>query len=159
MIRVGYGYDVHRLIPGRKLILGGVEIPFETGLLGHSDADVLLHALCDAMLGAAALGDIGMHFPDSDPRYQGADSLKLLSACGELLAEKGWKIVNLDATLVAQQPRLAPYVPQMREKIAGALGMVPGQVSVKGKTEEGLGFTGIGKGMAAHAVCLIETME
>lgn len=158
MIRVGYGYDAHRLAPGRKLILGGAEIPFETGLLGHSDADVLLHALCDALLGAAALGDIGTYFPDTDPRYEGADSLKLLAACGALLEEKGWRVVNLDATVVAQRPKLAPYVAKMRENIAGALGIAPERVSVKGKTEEGLGFTGTGEGMAAHGVCLIESI-
>ena len=141
MIRVGLGYDVHKLVEGRKLILGGVDIPFEKGLLGHSDADVLLHAITDALFGAAALGDIGSHFPDTDPRYKGADSLKLLEACGRELA---------------QRPKLLPYVPQMRENIAGVLGIAVQQVSVKGKTEEGLGFTGSGEGMAVHAVCLIE---
>ncbi len=155
MIRVGIGYDVHRLTEGRKLILGGVEIPFEKGLLGHSDADVLLHAITDALFGAAALGDIGSHFPDTAPRWKGADSLTLLEACGRELAERGWRTVNVDAVIVAQKPRLLPYVPQMRENIARALGVTPEQVSVKGKTEEGLGFTGTEEGMAAHAVCLI----
>lgn len=156
MIRVGYGYDVHRLVEGRKLILGGVDIPFEKGLLGHSDADVLLHAVTDALFGAAALGDIGSHFPDTDPRYKGADSLKLLEACGKELEEHGWKIGNIDATIVAQRPKLLPYVPQMRENIARVLNITVDQVSLKGKTEEGLGFTGAGDGMAVHAVCLIE---
>lgn len=156
MIRVGYGYDVHRLVEGRKLILGGVDIPFEKGLLGHSDADVLLHAVTDALFGAAALGDIGSHFPDTDPRYKGADSLKLLEACGQELAEHGWRIGNIDATIVAQRPKLLPYVPQMRENIARVLHVSVDQVSLKGKTEEGLGFTGTGEGMAVHAVCLIE---
>jgi len=156
MIRVGYGYDVHRLVEGRKLILGGVDIPFEKGLLGHSDADVLLHAITDALFGAAALGDIGSHFPDTDPRYKGADSLKLLEACGMELREQGWRISNIDSTIVAQRPKLLPHVPQMRENIARVLGLEVSQVSVKGKTEEGLGFTGTGEGMAVHAVCLIE---
>ena len=156
MIRVGYGYDVHRLVEGRKLILGGVDIPFEKGLLGHSDADVLLHAITDALFGAAALGDIGSHFPDTDPRYKGADSLKLLEACGKELREQGWRISNIDSTIVAQRPKLLPHVPKMRENIARVLGLEVSQVSVKGKTEEGLGFTGTGEGMAVHAVCLIE---
>lgn len=156
MIRVGYGYDVHRLVEGRKLILGGVDIPFEKGLMGHSDADVLLHAVTDALFGAAALGDIGSHFPDTDPQYKGADSLKLLEACGQELAEHGWRIGNIDATIVAQRPKLLPFVPQMRENIARVLHISVDQVSLKGKTEEGLGFTGTGEGMAVHAVCLIE---
>ena len=156
MIRVGYGYDVHRLVEGRKLILGGVDIPFEKGLLGHSDADVLLHAVTDALFGAAALGDIGSHFPDTDPQYKGADSLKLLEACGQELAEHGWRIGNIDAAIVAQRPKLLPFVPQMRENIARVLYISVDQVSLKGKTEEGLGFTGTGEGMAVHAVCLIE---
>ena len=156
MIRVGYGYDVHRLVEGRKLILGGVDIPFEKGLLGHSDADALLHAVTDALFGAAALGDIGSHFPDTDPQYKGADSLKLLEACGQELAEHGWRIGNIDATIVAQRPKLLPFVPQMRENIARVLHISVDQVSLKGKTEEGLGFTGTGEGMAVHAVCLIE---
>ena len=141
---------------GRKLILGGVDIPFEKGLLGHSDADVLLHSITDALFGAAALGDIGSHFPDTDPRYKGADSLKLLEACGKELREQGWRISNIDSTIVAQRPKLLPHVPQMRENIARVLGLEVSQVSVKGKTEEGLGFTGTGEGMAVHAVCLIE---
>ncbi len=156
MIRVGIGYDVHRLTEGRRLILGGVEIPFEKGLLGHSDADVLLHAITDALFGAAAMGDIGSHFPDTDPRWKGADSLLLLEACGRELAEAGWRVSNIDAVIVAQRPKLLPHVPRMRENIARALGITPEQVSLKGKTEEGLGFTGTGEGMAAHAVCLIE---
>ena len=156
MIRVGLGYDVHKLVEDRKLILGGVDIPYEKGLLGHSDADVLLHAITDALFGAAALGDIGSHFPDTDPRYKGADSLKLLEACGAELREYGWKIGNIDAVIVAQRPKLLPYVPQMRENIARVLGIDISQVSVKGKTEEGLGFTGSGEGMAVHAVCLLE---
>lgn len=156
MIRVGYGYDVHRLVEGRKLILGGVDIPFEKGLLGHSDADVLLHAVTDALFGAAALGDIGSHFPDTDPQYKGADSLKLLEASGQELAEHGWRIGNIDATIVAQRPKLLPFVPQMRENISRVLHISVDQVSLKGKTEEGLGFTGTGEGMAVHAVCLIE---
>ena len=156
MIRVGLGYDVHKLVEGRKLILGGVVIPFEKGLLGHSDADVLLHAITDALFGAAALGDIGSHFPDTDPRYKGADSLKLLEACGRELREHGWKIGNIDAVVIAQRPKLLPHVPQMRENIARALDIAVDQISVKGKTEEGLGFTGSGEGMAVHAVCLIE---
>lgn len=156
MIRVGLGYDVHKLVEGRKLILGGVDIPFEKGLLGHSDADVLLHAITDALFGAAALGDIGSHFPDTDPRYKGADSLKLLEACGRELREHGWKIGNIDAVVIAQRPKLLPHVPQMRENIARALDIAVEQISVKGKTEEGLGFTGSSEGMAVHAVCLIE---
>lgn len=155
MIRVGYGYDVHRLAEDRKCIIGGVEIPFEKGLLGHSDADVLLHAITDALLGAAALGDIGSHFPDTDDRWKGADSWLLLQEAGRLVRQAGWQVENIDSTVVAQRPRLAPYIPQMRERIAAALGLAPVQVSVKGKTEEGLGFTGAGEGIAAHAVCLI----
>lgn len=156
MTRIGCGYDVHRLTEGRKLILGGVEIPFEKGLLGHSDADVLLHAVTDALFGAAAMGDIGSHFPDSDPAYRGADSLMLLRLCAEELKRAGWQVVNVDSVLIAQRPKIAPYVPAMRENIAAALGIAVDRVSVKGKTEEGLGFTGIGEGMAAQAVCLIE---
>lgn len=155
MIRVGYGYDVHRLAEDRKCIIGGVEIPFEKGLLGHSDADVLLHAITDALLGAAALGDIGSHFPDTDDRWKGADSWLLLQEAGRLVRQAGWQVENIDSTVVAQRPRLAPYIPQMRERIAAALELAPAQVSVKGKTEEGLGFTGAGEGIAAHAVCLI----
>ena len=155
MIRVGYGYDVHRLVEERKLILGGVEIPFEKGLLGHSDADVLLHAVTDAMFGAAAMGDIGSHFPDTDPKYNGADSFLLLKECGKLLKQAGWQVENIDSTIVAQRPKLLAYVPQMRENIARVLDLTIDQVSIKGKTEEGLGFTGNGEGMAVHAVCLI----
>lgn len=155
-MRVGHGYDVHRLVEGRKLILGGVEIPYERGLLGHSDADVLAHAVMDALLGAAALGDIGKIFPDSDPAYAGADSLVLLKRVAEVLDENGYKIGNVDATVLAQRPKLAPHIPLMREKLAAAMGVDPGRVSVKATTEEGLGFTGTGEGMAAHAVALIE---
>ena len=155
-MRIGHGYDVHRLVEGRKLILGGVEIPFEKGLLGHSDADVLAHAVMDALLGAAALGDIGKLFPDSDPAYAGADSLVLLRRVAEVLAEHGYGIGNVDATVLAQRPKLAPHIPEMRERLAAAMGIGPGQVSVKATTEEGLGFTGTGEGIAAHAVALIE---
>ena len=157
MTRIGCGYDVHRLTEGRKLILGGVEIPFEKGLLGHSDADVLLHAIIDALFGAAAIGDIGSHFPDSDPAYKGSDSLMLLRLCAVELKKTGWRVSNVDSVLIAQRPKIAPYVPAMRENIAFALGISADQVSVKGKTEEGLGFTGAGEGIAAQAVCLIET--
>ena len=153
--RIGHGYDVHKLDTKRKLILGGIEIPYEKGLLGHSDADVLLHAIMDALLGAAALGDIGTHFPDNDPAYSGADSSQLLAHTGKLLNEKGFQILNIDAVIVAQAPRLKPFIPKMREKISGVLGIDIGQVSVKATTEEGLGFTGTKKGMSAHAVCLI----
>ena len=155
-MRIGHGYDVHRLVEGRKLILGGVEIPFEKGLLGHSDADVLAHAVMDALLGAAALGDIGKLFPDSDPAYEGADSLVLLKRVTQVLGESGYKIGNVDATVLAQRPKLAPHIPAMRENLAAAMGIEPGQVSVKATTEEGLGFTGAGEGIAAHAVALIE---
>ncbi len=155
-MRIGHGYDVHRLVEGRKLILGGVEIPFEKGLLGHSDADVLAHAIMDALLGAAALGDIGKLFPDNDPAYEGADSLILLQRVTEVLAENRYKIGNVDATVLAQRPKLAPHIPLMREKLAQAMGTDMGRVSVKATTEEGLGFTGTGEGIAAHAVALIE---
>ena len=155
-MRIGHGYDVHRLVPGRKLILGGVEVPFEKGLDGHSDADVLLHAVMDAMLGAAALGDIGAHFPDTDARYRGISSLLLLEKTASLLAAHGWRVSNLDATLIAQRPKLAPYIPAMRAAIAQALQMETDDVSVKATTEERLGFTGREEGIAAHAVCLIE---
>ncbi|MCI9557094.1 2-C-methyl-D-erythritol 2,4-cyclodiphosphate synthase [Oscillospiraceae bacterium 50-16] len=155
-MRIGQGYDVHRLAEGRKLILGGVDIPWERGLLGHSDADVLTHAVMDALLGAAGLGDIGTHFPDSDPAYAGADSLKLLEHVAKLLGERGFSIKNVDATVLAQKPKLAPHIPRMRENLARAMGVGPEQVNVKATTEEGLGFTGSGEGMAAHAVCLIE---
>ena len=154
-MRIGHGYDVHRLTEGRKLILGGREIPFEKGLLGHSDADVLSHAVMDALLGAAALGDIGQLFPDSDPAYEGADSLKLLRRVAQALGEHGYGIGNVDATVLAQRPKLAPHIPEMRERLAAAMGIEPGQVSVKATTEEGLGFTGAGEGIAAHAVALL----
>ncbi len=154
-MRVGNGYDVHRLAQGRKLILAGVEVPFSLGLLGHSDADILTHAVADALLGAAALGDIGKLFPDTDPQYTGADSLELLKQVCEKLREAGFSIENIDATLIAQRPKIAPYIPQMRENLAGACSLEVGRVSVKATTEEGLGFTGEGLGMAAHAVCLI----
>ena len=155
-MRIGHGYDVHRLVPGRKLILGGVEIPFEKGLLGHSDADVLAHAIMDALLGAAALGDIGKLFPDADPAYEGADSLILLWRVTEVLAENGYAVGNVDATILAQKPKLAPHIPAMRERLAGAMGIPVELVSVKATTEEGLGFTGTGEGIAAHSVVLIE---
>lgn len=155
-MRVGHGYDVHLLVEGRKLVLGGVEIPWEKGLLGHSDADVLLHALMDAMLGAAALGDIGRHFPDSDERYAGADSLQLLKEVSRLLSDAGYRLVNADCTILAQRPKLMPHIPGMRANIARALGADVDAISVKATTEEGLGFTGDGSGIAAHAVVLIE---
>ena len=155
-MRIGHGYDVHRLVEGRKLILGGVEIPYEKGLLGHSDADVLLHALMDAMLGAAALGDIGRHFPDKDPAYAGIDSTVLLARVNDLLKEKHYSVVNLDCTILAQRPKLMPYIPQMIETIAAVLEIPTDFVSVKATTEEGLGFTGEGLGIAAHAVVLLE---
>ncbi len=155
-LRIGHGYDVHRLTQGRKLILGGVEIPWETGLDGHSDADVLLHAVMDALLGAAALGDIGMLFPDSDPMYLGASSMELLRRVGTVLTENGYAVVNVDATVVAQSPKLAPYRDRMRRNIALALETDVERVSVKATTEERLGFTGDGSGIAAHAVAMIE---
>ena len=155
-MRIGHGYDVHRLVEGRKLILGGVEIPFEKGLDGHSDADVLVHAVMDALLGAAALGDIGKLFPDSDERYLGADSIGLLKTVRTVLEEDGWKLSNLDATVIAQRPKLAPYIDSMRKRIADALETDAENVSVKATTEERLGFTGSGEGIAAYAVCLIE---
>ncbi len=155
-MRVGMGYDVHRLVKDRKLILGGVEIPFEKGLLGHSDADVLLHAVMDAMLGAAAMGDIGMHFPDTDERYRGISSMELLEDVSVMLRKGGMRVENIDATVIAQRPKLLPYCGQMRENIAEVLGLKIGQVSVKATTEEGLGFTGKGKGIAAQAVCLLQ---
>ena len=154
-MRIGQGYDVHRLTEGRKLILGGVEIPHEKGLLGHSDADVLAHAVMDALLGAAALGDIGQLFPDNDERYSGADSLKLLGAVCALLRSNGWEIVNTDATVVAQRPKLMPYIPEMRRRMAEAMGIPVGCVSVKATTEEHLGFTGRGEGISAMAVALL----
>ena len=155
-MRVGQGYDVHRLVNGRKLILGGVEIEHTLGLLGHSDADVLLHAIADALLGAAALGDIGKHFPDTDERYRGADSAVLLSHVGALLREKGYSILNIDSTVLAQAPKLAPHIPAMRRNIADALGIDMDCVSVKATTEEKLGFTGTREGIAAQAICLID---
>ena len=155
-MRIGHGYDVHRLVEGRKLILGGVEIPFEKGLDGHSDADVLVHAVMDALLGAAALGDIGKLFPDNDDAYLGADSVELLKKVRNVLQEHGWKPGNLDATVIAQRPKLAPYIDTMRKRIADALETDAENVSVKATTEERLGFTGSGEGLAAHAVCLIE---
>lgn len=155
-VRIGHGYDVHRLTEGRRLILGGVEIPWEKGLLGHSDADVLTHAVMDALLGAAGLGDIGRHFPDTDPAYAGADSLKLLEHVVRLLRERDFTVGNVDTTVLAQRPKLAPHIPEMRDNLARTMGVEPGQVNVKATTEEGLGFTGSGEGMAAHAVALIE---
>lgn len=152
-MRVGIGYDVHRLVEDRKLIIGGVEIPYEKGLLGHSDADVLLHAIMDALLGAAALGDIGKYFPDTDPQYKGASSLKLLEHVGRILEEKNYQIVNIDATIIAQRPKMAPHIPQMVQNVAGILKMDTEQVNIKATTEEGLGFTGSGEGISAQAIC------
>ena len=154
-MRIGQGYDVHALVPGRKLIIGGVHIPNELGLDGHSDADVLLHALCDALLGAAAMGDIGAHFPDSDARYKGADSRELLREVSRLVQEAGYRIVNIDATIIAQAPKMAPHIPAMVNNIAGDLGLSRGQVNVKATTTEGLGYTGRGEGIAAQAVVLL----
>lgn len=154
-IRVGHGYDVHRLSAGRALFIGGVQIPYDKGLLGHSDADVLVHAIIDALLGALALGDIGGHFPDSDPAYRNADSLKLLKTVALLVQEKGYGIGNLDATVLAEEPKLSPYIPKMQERIAAALSTGLENVSVKATTEEGLGFTGRHEGIAAHAVVLL----
>ena len=158
-MRIGHGYDVHRLVEGRKLILGGVEIPWEKGLLGHSDADVLTHALMDALLGAAALGDIGHLFPDKDPAYEGADSIVMLREVTRVLRENGWKLGNADVSVIAQRPKLAPHIPEMRRILAEAMDTEIGRVSVKATTEEGLGFTGEGLGIAAHAVALIEEIE
>lgn len=155
-MRIGHGYDVHRLVPGRDLILGGVKIPYELGLDGHSDADVLLHAVSDALLGAAGLGDIGRHFPDTDPKYKGADSLVLLNIVGQKVAQKGYRVINIDVTMIAQKPKLKDYISRMEENIASALGLDPERVNVKATTEEKLGFTGTGEGMACHAVCLLE---
>lgn len=155
-MRIGHGYDVHRLVPGRELILGGVRLDYELGLLGHSDADVLLHAVSDALLGAAGLGDIGLHFPDTDPRYRGADSLLLLKEVGEKVRQAGYRVSNIDVTMIAQRPKLRPHIPQMAENIARAVGIQVSRVNVKATTEEGLGFTGEGQGMACHAVCLLE---
>lgn len=156
MTRFGMGYDVHQLVENRKLIIGGVDIPYEKGLLGHSDADVLLHAISDALLGAAALGDIGKHFPDTDPRYKGADSLKLLEEVGNLLAAKGYVVGNVDATIVAQKPKMLPHIPQMRENIARVLRVDIDQINVKATTEEHLGFTGSGQGISSYAVAGID---
>ena len=157
-MRIGMGYDVHRLVEGRDLIIGGVKIPYEKGLLGHSDADVLLHAVMDALLGAAALGDIGQHFPDSDERYKGISSVELLKEVGKILQENGYLIENIDSTVIAQRPKLLPYRPQMAKNIADALGIEPDQVSVKATTEEGLGFTGAGEGISAQAIALLSSV-
>ncbi len=157
-MRIGHGYDVHRLVEGRDLILGGVKIDYPLGLLGHSDADVLLHAVSDALLGAAGLGDIGRHFPDTDPAYKGADSGKLLAIVGEKIAAAGYKVGNIDVTMIAQKPKLKDHIPQMQQNIAAALGIDSGRVNVKATTEEKLGFTGSGEGMACHAVCLLEEL-
>lgn len=156
-MRIGMGYDVHRLTEDRDLIIGGVKIPYEKGLLGHSDADVLLHAICDALLGAAALGDIGKHFPDSDPQYKGISSLILLKKVGELLEENCFFVENIDATIIAQAPKMRPYIDTMRENIAGELGIDISQVNVKATTEEGLGFTGNGEGISAQAICMLNS--
>lgn len=155
-MRIGHGYDVHRLVAGRDLILGGVQIPHRMGLDGHSDADVLTHAVMDALLGAAALGDIGQHFPDSDPAYLGISSLKLLTRVWALITERGYRLGNLDVTVLAQKPKLAPYLPQMKEKLCAILGAEPDRVNIKATTEEHLGFTGREEGIACHAVCLLE---
>ena len=158
-MRIGHGYDVHRLVEGRDLILGGVKIDYEKGLLGHSDADVLLHAVSDALLGAAGLGDIGRHFPDTDPKYKGADSLELLREVYRKISEKGFRVGNIDVTMIAQKPKLKDYISQMQENIAAAVNVSPERVNVKATTEEKLGFTGSGEGMACHAVCLLEETE
>lgn len=155
-MRVGLGYDVHRLVEDRELILGGVTIPYEKGLLGHSDADVLLHAVMDALLGAAALGDIGKHFPDTDPAYKGISSLRLLEHVGALLEQENYQIINIDATIIAQRPKMAPHIPQMRKNIADVLKLDESQVNVKATTEEGLGFTGTGEGISSQAICSLE---
>ena len=158
-MRIGHGYDVHKLVEGRDLILGGVKIDYEKGLLGHSDADVLLHAVSDALPGAAGLGDIGRHFPDTDPQYKGADSLMLLREVYRKISEKGFRVGNIDVTMIAQKPKLKDFIPQMQENIAAAVGVAPDRVNVKATTEEKLGFTGSGEGMACHAVCLLEETE
>ena len=157
--RTGLGYDVHRMTEGRELIVGGVNIPYEKGLLGHSDADVLVHAIMDALLGACKLGDIGRHFPDTDPQYKGISSITLLKHVGALLGNNGYRVVNIDSIIVAQQPKMKPHIPQMEENIAQALGIDADDVNVKATTEEGLGFTGSGEGMAAKAVCLVERIS
>ncbi len=156
-MRVGMGYDVHKLVEGRDLIIGGVRIPHTLGLLGHSDADVLLHAIMDALLGAAGLGDIGKHFPDTDPQYKGISSMKLLSHVAELIREKGYVVENIDATIIAQKPKMRPHIPQMEENIAGALGISTDQVNVKATTEEGLGFTGTEEGISSQAICTLSS--
>ena len=158
-MRIGQGFDVHQLVAGRRLVVGGVEIPHDKGLLGHSDADVLLHAICDALLGAAGLGDIGQHFPDSDARYQGIDSRELLRIVADLVRDRGWRVENIDATIVAQAPRMAPHIPRMAANIAADLGIDGGRVNVKATTTETLGFTGRGEGIAAQAVCLLRAEE
>ena len=158
-MRVGMGYDVHKLVEGRDLIVGGVKIPHTLGLLGHSDADVLLHAIMDALLGAAALGDIGKHFPDTDPKYKGASSLKLLEVVGKLIAENGYVVENIDATIIAQKPKMRPYIEEMEKNIAQTLGIDVSQVNVKATTEEGLGFTGTEQGISSQAIALLETVE
>lgn len=155
-MRIGHGYDVHKLVEDRDLILGGVKIPYEKGLLGHSDADVLLHAVSDALLGAAGLGDIGKHFPDTDPQYKGAESLKLLQIVGQRVVEAGYRVSNIDVTMIAQRPKLRPHIETMEQNIASVLGIDPSRVNVKATTEEKLGFTGDGSGMACHAVCLLD---
>lgn len=154
-MRVGMGYDVHRLVEDRKLIIGGIEIPHIKGLLGHSDADVLIHAIMDSLLGAAALGDIGKHFPDTNPKYKGISSLLLLKEVGEILTEEGYKIVNIDATIIAQKPKMAPHIPSMIKKVANALGIYENRINIKATTEEGLGFTGSCEGISSQSICLI----
>lgn len=158
-MRVGMGYDVHKLTEGRKLILGGVDIPWEKGLLGHSDADVLIHAVMDALLGAAALGDIGKHFPDTDPAYKGISSIKLLVHVADLLRENGYEVGNIDATVIAQKPKMAPHIPQMRRNMSEALGISESKLNIKATTEEGLGFTGRGEGIASQAICLLTVKQ
>ena len=157
-MRIGTGYDVHKLVPGRKLILGGVTVPYELGLDGHSDADVIVHAIMDALLGAAALGDIGQHFPDNDPEYKGADSIELLKEVGNILRKEGYKVGNIDSTIIAQRPKLMTFLPEMRKNVAAALGIDVNQVSIKATTEEHLGFTGRGEGISSQAVALIENL-
>ena len=158
-MRIGQGYDVHKLVPDRELILGGVTIPYEKGLLGHSDADVLVHAVMDALLGAAALGDIGQHFPDTDPAYEGASSIELLKKVGKLLQERGYVIENIDATIIAQKPKMAPHIPQMRANMAKAMGIDESQLNIKATTEEKLGFTGREEGIASQAICLLNEVK
>ncbi len=158
-MRVGQGFDVHQLVEGRKLIIGGVDIPYAKGLKGHSDADVLVHAICDALIGAAALGDIGMHFPDTDPRYRDVDSRKLLREVAALLAREGWRVINIDSSVIAEAPRLAPYIPAMRENIAADLGLAISDVNVKARTSEKLGYAGRGEGIVAHAIACIKCLK